>query len=297
MIISSGSQKILIKAPRGLLGSIKASKFLFNYIPEVSIIAEENENTAKLDFSLNINDSKERMFFKREENIFTFEGNLSDKVSLEDIITVIDYCFDFIRQKGGIYCVHGSSVSYKGKGVLFVGSVSGLGKTTLALSLCQNYKFLFIGDEKILINNKEEIIGGSKHISYNKEVLNESLNYDFNNKTEKEISEKIGFSDTPVPISLVVQPGVFPLKGVQFLEEDNWSSVKASFHFYEELTRKIRGISRRVAKYSYPLLSLDTDELAGERVTVANNVAGKVPFWLLKGDVDSVAKKIITLLD
>ncbi len=48
-----------------------------------------------------------------------------------------------------------------------------------------------------------------------------------------------------VPINIVVQPTILP--NADF-ELEHWDINKASFHFYEELSRKIRGTSKRSNK-------------------------------------------------
>jgi hypothetical protein len=194
----------------------------------------------------------------------------------------------------GVYCLHGSAVSIGGKGVLLMGSVSGLGKTSLAVSLCLLGHAKFIGDEKILINQNGEIISGLKNLTFNKEVLNKFLPSELNGLTSDELGRIIRLEEENIPLHLVVTPILFndSLK----LETDKWDSAKASFHFYEELSRKIRGISRRVNHYTTTVASVDDQVVADSRSSFCTDITSKIDFWLMKGSQESVVKKILSII-
>lgn len=199
---------------------------------------------------------------------------------------------DFYRQKEGVYCLHGAAVSYRGQGIWFMGPISGIGKTTLALNLCLKDNFKFISDEKILINYHLNIIGGIKRINYNKEFLKKSVHVGLNNKDEIQLGEILKIESGIVPLSLGIVPIIIP--NSQNVEIDQWGKVKIDFHVYEELSRKIRGISRRVNNYTTPVDSVGNVIIAQKRSTVSKNISNKIPFYIIKGTETQILKQIMS---
>jgi len=94
----------------------------------------------------------------------------------------------------------------------------------------------------------------------------------------------------PVPLRLIVAPIIYP--GVNEYEVDEWLAGKIDFHVYEELSRKIRGTSRRIARYSIPVGSVDTDEIAQLRSHTSKLVSKKVRGFLFKGSIANLEQLI-----
>lgn len=290
MIIYSGSSKILLSGPSDLVDKIISSSFVYHYIPAFSLTSKVK---IRQEYTLELNNKNAKLSFQKQGKKFYLEGNLKKYLSLEDVITVLEYCLEYIRQEKGIYCVHGSAVAKQGKSILFIGAASGLGKTTLALNLCQQEGFDFIGDEKILVDLNNQLVGGSTFIIYNKKFLTKSIKINLNLK-KIDYNSQIKLAKTPLRLSLIVQPMIF--NSAVKLEIERWNNLKANFHFYEEITRKIRGTSRRINNFRYPLPSIDNEIIALKRASFANEIAQKVPFYQLRGNTSKIMGKISELL-
>ncbi|SRR5258708_6336871 len=290
--ITSGPNSILVNSEIKIFDDLSGFDFLYKYIPLVEISKDSIAN--KETFVLSIKDNKKLDFeFFAKENNAVLECTFNKNITLRDIVSVIDYCLDYIRQKEGIYNLHGSAVAKNEKGILIIGGVSGLGKTTLALNLCTKRRFNFIGDEKILIDKNGFILGGVNTIEFNKPDLNSSSAPELNNKGPNELSKFIDIQKRPVPIKLVIQPMIIP--GANLYVED-WPTIKAEWHLYEEMGRKIRGVSRRLNNHSFPLQSIDTFEVSLLRSNTAKKLSRKIKFVGLKGDVNNIMDKIESLL-
>ncbi len=292
--VSSGTNSIIVSSDFELFGDLLSHDFLHKYIPLAKVTKEQYSAEKDNHFVLKvISDTVLNFTFYHDLNFAVLRCNLGSNITVRDIISVIDYCLDYVRQKSGIYNVHGSAVATKEKGVLIIGSVSGLGKTTLALRLCSDRGFSLIGDEKILIDSQGVIQGGVKTVEFNKPELNSSVSPVFNNKGPNELKSMINLQYLPVNIDLVVQPMIIP--GASLYVEE-WPAEKGEWHLYEELGRKIRGISRRLNNQSYPLESIDTTEISILRSETAKKLSRQVLFVCLKGDVEKVMDKVMEYL-
>ena len=80
------------------------------------------------------------------------------------------------------------------------------------------------------------------------------------------------------------------------MEIDTFNEDKANFHVYEELSRKIRGTSRRVINFTYPLPSIDTDDIAQKRSDFSRNLATRYRFVNIKGNLDFLKTTLVELL-
>ncbi len=290
MIISSGPANLLVICSADLENRLRTSTFLESYIPEAVI----SDNSSVYDHRLVLYNSEimypEFNFGARESSL---TGQINRLISLMDIITVIDYCLEFIRETKSVYCLHGSAVAKDDKGVVFIGAVSGLGKTTAAIHLCYHHGFSFVGDEKILIDQNGCLIGGSKRIIFNKEFLSQSLDPAINNLPLHDLKQKIPICQTSPQLKLLIIPIVSTHSvGV---ESEKWTEAKTNFHLYEELTRKIRGVSRRIQNFSFPLPSLDTPQLAGYRSDFCRSVSSKIRAHYFKGNLQEVTQTIVNL--
>lgn len=289
----SASTSVIVKLEKDLYSEITSSDFVSKYTPDYSWTDSNEAEFKKADVSLEINeDSNFSFIFNQGRSILSYSKD--NKISVKDIITVIDYCLEYARERNNIYCIHGSAVCLDGKGILLVGQASGLGKTTLSLNLCVGHQAKFVGDEKILINNKLELINGVKIVIYNKTSLFESVKVNLNNKRIGQNTRPVQAQSALIKIKLVAQPLI--CSSAKEVEVEKWPELKANFHFYEDLSRKIRGVSRRVGNFSLPLPSIDNEILAIKRSELANQIASNIPFFSIKGAVDPVMNEIIRLV-
>jgi len=283
LIVKSADQKLVVKGGIELLISISRHPFSGSYIPEYSYSWSSSKILAH--FDLCIEEGKYTRFIHSDKTSILTIGK-DNKLSIEDIITTIDYCLDYKRQSAGVYVVHGSACSQKKHGIVFFGAISGIGKTSTNLNMCQKFDFEFIGDEKILIDMQGYILGGTKSIFFNKPELFQWLNKDLHNR-DMNTAGKIKVSSKPTKCKVFVQP-VITSEGSDLLVS-KWDEHKANWHLYEELTRKIRGTSRRIADYKIGLQSIDNNELTQKRISTAKLISETAHFYLIVGPKDSIS--------
>lgn len=290
LLINSGSVNLKIIASDEIANYLNNFKFTSDYIPALEFISK--------------NDRYDGLMEIRDENDFSFNYldtkatlccNVGKNISYHDIVTLIDYVLEALRQKKEEYCIHGSAVSINGSGLYLMGPISGLGKTTIALDLCLSNNFSFIGDEKLIVNGNFQIVGGVKNINYNKEALKKSLPINLDNVEKTKLANKINIECNPVKLRAILLPIIMPECGG--LEVEKWDQPKAAFHLYEEFSRKIRGISRRVNNFCIPIQSIDNDQISQLRSDFINRLSAEVPVYFLKGGKDKIKSEIIKTLD
>ena len=289
LLISSAGCEVFISGKKELLEELAASDFTSKYIPDV--IIDEVEAKHQEGFQLHLVPGDEMCFEFRNTSAelkYISGGN----VSTRDFISVIDYCLEYVRQKNGIYNIHGSACSKDGKAVLFIGPISGLGKTSSVLTLCQKYGFSFIGDEKVLVGKDLRLYGGVTTLEFNKPVLHEIVGSSLNNHDAREETQ-ISLEKQAVSPRLIVLPMIAP--GTEFKIE-KWETDKTDWHIYEELTRKIRGVSRRINGFNYALPSIDDSSLAASRVALAKNIADNIEVITLRGTHEDVWQHVPDIL-
>lgn len=280
--VKSYNQELLVDGDPKLLSKIPSHPFFLNYIPESShawvsgdaeLFIEEGQSTS----------------FVHSGKISKLTIGQDSRLSIEDIITVVDYCLDYKRQLEGVYVIHGSASAQNSKGVIFFGPISGIGKTSLNLHMCQRYNFGFIGDEKILISSQGYIVGGTKSVYFNKQEMFKWLDKDLHNK-DMRTAGKLNMASEQASCTIFIQPVI--TSGGSNLVVTKWDEAKADWHLYEELTRKIRGISRRISNYTIGLQSLDNQELTQKRITAVKSITKSAQFYLILGSKDSISQYI-----
>lgn len=249
IIIKSLLASIVIKSKNKKdIERVKGSIFLKRYIPSCRIISE----IEKTDCVLNLKHRMDYIKINYPRAIYS-----SNNINIKDIITLAEYLLERARQERGIYCLHGSACIIKDRAIIFWGSASGMGKTSLCKELQDKYNAKWLADEKILINLKNQSIEGYVNVAYMK-------------NGHKKYFNKLGQDlNKVIPILFLVYPFLF---GEQFneLELIKWDKRKLQWHLYEELNRKIRANSRTFFNNTEPILSLDTIELARKRIKLIN---------------------------
>ena len=129
------------------INQISKDRFTFHYIPNVQIIDCLKSNITVLkDPSLNIPQIK-----------FPY-AKIPKSYSLRETVSVAEYLMEGYRQRFlGDYSISSSSVYKNGRGVLFFGGATNLGKSTFALDLTKSGFNLF-SDEKTVIHLEEAIM-------------------------------------------------------------------------------------------------------------------------------------------
>ncbi|NLB72385.1 MAG: hypothetical protein GX797_10355 [Chloroflexi bacterium] len=273
--LSSAGIILRLKSSPKVLEEILSSSFLREYIPNLSF-----PQMGKPSFEIEVKNGDTLRFHTNKCSFAEITGLLGRDFSVEDLITVIEYCFELIRQNAGIYCMHASASCSNGKVVVLMGGASGIGKTKVNYLLVRNHGFKFVSDEKTLINKNLNVIGGISKIVVNKEIL-------LKNTDIQEYG--VRQSETITPIGYIFQP-ITVEGGKLFL--DKWDANKANFHIYEELSRKIRGISRRINNFMFPLHAIDTKDNSYNRSELARAISNKILCSTIYGSPEEVAEFI-----
>lgn len=275
---SLGAAVKVVSSERSWTKKLKNSKFLKRYIPCYEI-SEDDEGAGCV---LTLKSGRPR--FSLEFPRATYSNLKYDE---KDIVSLIEFLLERLRQEGGCFCMHSSSVAIGDQGVIFWGWASGLGKTRLVLNLVKNFGVKFFSDEKTLIDLKNvRMLGGaaSAYLSKNyfKKYHQNKKFYDFTAPC------------APAKIAFLAYPQVSESKKL-FIEK--WSSEKLDWHLYEELSRKIRAISRRLFKNTLPVPSLDTPALSQKRSLEIKKFVKRASCYYMRGTEKQISEKILKMLD
>ena len=288
--IYSNKQSIIVKAKPAIISSLVHSDFGYKYIPSYGFSTiNASDNGEDKNYTLEIIEfgtGDFKVLLGMPKTVINVPKNIM--LSNEDIFSIIDYIFEYLRNYSGHYAINASCCAFAETAIVMFGPVSGIGKTSLNLRLCLDEGAEFIADEKVLIDSSGAVITGNTKISFNKPDLikffDESI-HDYDAKS----GIKFNFKSTATNKTLFIQPIILP--NATFAVQ-KWEHDRANWHLYEELTRKIRGISRRVADFSYPLESIDNSYLANKRTEDVGRIVNKHAFYSIKGDIRDVAKYI-----
>lgn len=221
-----------------------------------------------------------------EEVSFNFETFPEIKIGInglneKDIISLIELVFERARQEAGIYCIHSACSIYQNKAVIFWGGASGMGKTRLARLLADN-NGVFYSDEKTLINaHTLEVTGGVPYLYLDKKFWSNHIN----NKNNDSYYKTENSSIKSIPIGLFIYG--FGIDGSDF-SCDLWKPEKFEWHLYEELSRKIRAVSRRVKNGDITVPSIDSRQNGDSRIHNVRNITKTIPCYSLQGSPESV---------
>ncbi|HBM45388.1 MAG: hypothetical protein UT05_C0013G0020 [Parcubacteria group bacterium GW2011_GWF2_38_76] len=278
IIIESAGSKILIRSDNKIfIDGIKKSSFLPRYIPGFSIIEKAKKNDCILD----LKKGKKSFFLNYPRAIYS-----NSKYDDKDTISLIEFFLERAREDRGTYCIHSSSAIVEKKGVVFWGGWSGMGKTRLALALGEKYGADTYSDEKTLLDLKKNLIVGGINTAY---LSKSSLIDSHEGRSFHEFSKLEGnFS-----IGFFVSPQIEET-GELFVEK--WDNNKFDWHLYEELSRKIRGTSRRFFSNTTPVDSLDSSATAQKRSNIIKRYTKITPCFYMRGREEDICNKIVELL-
>lgn len=285
--LSNSSQVTMRCATRNVAGSvifsiptcyshIRNDPFWKEFIPGVELSHTESLDKSTIEF--------------KEGTFASFDSELKqvvlpfDPPHIKDLIVIVGYLLERERQKNRIYTMHGSAVSLCGKGVAFIGGVTGIGKTSTALACSYKANGLFISDEKFLIDSTGiRIVGGIKSA-----ILKSSG--DLNSAQKVEIEPK------PVSLKKCVVPVLLPKGSGLRIAPIQYNYYQTHWLYYEEMTRDIRLVNGLVDQFSQALPSLDTQILAKNRVQSAAAMANSIPCYYVAGDEEALVAAIEELL-
>ncbi|MEK7120250.1 MAG: hypothetical protein AAB824_01790 [Patescibacteria group bacterium] len=278
-IDSAGAKVLVTSTDSNIIKKLEQSEFLQRYVPNckilhdsVSAVANIILKTGKPDFFLKYPKAK-------YTNIF-----YEDK----DIVSLIEFLLEGVRQEAGIYCLHSSSAVINGRNIIFWGNASGMGKTRLALTLSEKFGAQMYSDEKTLLNLQENVtVGGIASIYLSKPYLQDKFgNADFYDFIQPGKSFPVGF---------FVYPHID--EDSKSIHIERWGANKFSWHLYEELSRKIRGTSRRIFNNTLPVSSIDSISIATQRSLAVEDYAKSTPCYYMRGSEALICENIVKLCD
>ncbi len=276
VVIKSASAGVRLVAEDNVLQKVLSDEFLQAYIPSMKVICDKNDLA---DATIYIQDAEENKIELDYPNVYLNCKNVNSK----DVISLVEYVLERARQEKGIICVHGAGAVVKDKLVVTWGPATGMGKTSLALALADNGNY-FYSDEKVLIDLKKFKSVGCLQKQY------------ISNKFWK---EKLGDGKYFSPDHLAEKkdyPIAFFIYGLICNQKeciiDDWSPDKFFWHLYEESARKIRGTSRTFFGFSYPVMSLDTEELAVKRLNLIKDFVQNISSIYYKGNLENIQNLI-----
>ncbi len=268
LYITSGEATLLVESENSaILSDLQNEAFVRSHIPSAIISTETLE---KVDASLLIKNSEQFDVILKYPDVVCFQP---EKVDTRGVIALMGYILERANNEKGVYSVHSSVITKNNKAIVLFGGTTNLGKTSIAKIASEKFAWSFYSDEMALIDSNDgKIIAGGKI------VTNSDSFDDFNLPETKETFEIIGF----------VHPHID--NGLNKFEK--WNSDKFFWHLKEELARKIRGGSKAIHFFSYPLGSLDTFDIASKRLLFAKNLSEKIPCYEMRGDPEYIGKQI-----
>lgn len=268
IFVTSGKAILFVKSKNPtILDEIRNETFVRSHIPCVVISTEMIGNP---DASLLFKESEEFGVVLQYPNIVCFQPKEAD---IRGLIALIGYILERINNEKGVYSIHSSVISKGDKAVVIFGGTTNLGKTSIAKIASEKFGWSFYSDEMALIDsNEDKIISGGK-IATNSDSFS-----DFSLPDIEQNFEIAGF----------VHPYID--NGLNKIER--WNSDKFFWHLKEELARKIRGGSKAIHFFSYPLDSLDTFDISKKRLSFAKKLSEKIPCYEMRGTPEFISERI-----
>lgn len=280
LVRSAGCLVRLRSDDESVIDAIRDSDFLSRYVPDCSVLGDEITDEQVPTIVI----AKGAQSFEMNYPTARYRNEDFDE---KDIVSLLEIMLERSRQEAGVYCLHSSSAVVNGEGVVFWGGASGMGKTTMSLLFGETDGCKTYSDEKTLINaGTMEMIGGVRTAYLTKGEVSKKYGLGF-----RKIDD--GEEVIRVPLKILVQPQTVPGAKL-FIEE--WNNDKTEWHMYEELTRKIRGTSRRLFCGTLPVQSIDTDEVARKRSADSHRISFSVKSYFMRGDADEIKKAILEML-
>lgn len=261
---------------------ILSNQLLYRFIPDLKI-----KEKGKSNITLKIKEGgKKGITFSSATPEIT--GIYGTDFNSTDIIVVAEYLLEKLRQENNFGTIHSSAVYKKKSGILLIGNLTGIGKTSTSIKLSRDYNFNIYSDEKTILNfDTFEMAGQTKAVWLCK-------------KTEKALglkqTKKIKITKTKdISILLFIIPMVISnCKNVKVIK---YSKPQFKWMLYEEISKDIRAINGLVFNFTYPLSSLDTQILSKKRETFAEKVSQEIPCYLIQGPLMDVSTKINQLFE
>ncbi len=264
-----------IKSDKCVAQKILDDRFTFHYLPDFEIL---DKTLTNIHFEVS---SKEMNCKARIDYPYAW---LNPLVEHRSYIVTAEYLAERAREEElGIFAFNSASSESNGRGVIFYGHASNLGKSTFANALSETDDFRLFSDEKTLVDlEKRLMVSGSRSIPLRKNIWKKRF------PTEQEYKE-IDVQDGSKPaIELMIlphydhglsEPIITRLDELDFF----WNLTGA-------ISRRIRGATRFIDNFSYQLPSLDTEELAEKRIILTKEFCKDVKGYYFQGNSEQLVE-------
>ena len=193
------------------------------------------------------------------------------------------YVMNRLRQERGEYAIHSSSVEKNEKAIILFGWKDS-GKTTVSLNLCNKYGFKFLSEGRTIVSNDLKVAGRVLHVEKKKT----SLHAKYADRRRPLLDESMCSPiDKKPKVGMLVYVQLSP-----FNEVYRWDYEKSKYHLYGLFTHDIRGESKLLNNYTWPLRDIDTQKLAFERERFVDKLVSEVPVYQIRGSSNFISKKI-----
>ena len=273
LVLESHGTKCRLKASRTLINQILNGDFLYHYIPDVKI--------GRLDEDVDVELEETPDLTKKAQIEFPRAAFLPG-IEFRSIVSTIDYLLERVRQeRHGIYCLNSATASQDGSAVTFWGGATNLGKTSSMLELVMERGFDFYSDDRTLIClNEREVVGGSRTIANRKPVLQKKTREsgEFHVRSPAQGHKRLELMVYPHLDHGLQQPILY-----QFAQKDfRWLLLR-------EFGVNIRGAIKYIDDYTFPLPSIDTQDLAEKRALETARFTERVPCYYFQGSLSQVS--------
>jgi hypothetical protein len=282
--INSINNYVIVEGHYELLHLVANDEFLYSYIPDVKAEITSNIKLPVKGYIKLIESNEENICLDYPKAEYSYI-----KPNIKDIISFIEYYFERLRQdESSLAIIHGSCAIYKNQPIIFWGGASGMGKTRLALGI-QKIGGQILYDEKIVISLKTGGVVSGINSIYNNKDFYEST---FGDKLYIPINNNLFSTQYNVPLYIY---GF--IRDNALIETREWDSFRFNWHIYEELSRKIRGTSKRFFNFTYPVQSIDTQELAIKRNNFVKKFTEKNHCYYVSGNEQDTINYIEELIE
>jgi len=283
MQVKSGEAVLELKSPQQIYDELKDSDFAASRIPELEF-TEGAEASAKINL---VTGKNKEATFEPEIDRYTVKGDLED-LEITQLTYLIFSAAEREREKQGKYTFHGSGVS-SDKGVLFLGHPNS-GKTASSLTMALDFDYDFVGDDRVMVNDKQEIIGGNKLVPlnhYNFESLGlEKYGFTKPPKGEEKCVERSRFGNpSQTEIDLIAFPEILQKDELEVRE---MSDKEATFRLFQDVSPTARTSGYVLLDWDQPYPSFDSEDIAQLRYDNMKTLANDTDVVELYGTLEDI---------
>lgn len=269
LVCSLGSElNVIVDRLGNLIEPLIGSHFWYEFIPGVQV--SQNVPTVASVPSVEIMLGKQFSYNVQKGTI-----TITSERDIYAAIVAVGYILERQRQEMNMFTIHGNVIQHGDTSYAILGGVSGLGKTTLS-AYASLHSWGWLSDEKFVIDSNGMAIGATKDIlTDSKTGLAAGIARPIGIKQPHSLS---GFIYAIVTSETVATAYHYTLD-------------KASWHIYEEMSRDIR-IANSISPGITPLPSFDSTIASENRWNTAQELAGAVPCYFIRGDENSILSAI-----